>query len=97
RASHSLPPRRSSDLGLRNIILSLSAAGWVVYARVVRGEVLSVKQRDYVHAAAALGMGRMRLMFRHVLPNVAPSIIVVASLQFSKSEEHTSELQSPDH
>jgi peptide/nickel transport system permease protein len=70
-------------LGLRNIVLSLSAAGWVVYARVVRGEVLSVKQRDYVQAAAALGMGQMRLMFRHVLPNVAPSIIVVASLQFS--------------
>jgi peptide/nickel transport system permease protein len=71
-------------LGLRNIILSLSAAGWVVYARVVRGEVLSVKQRDYVQAAAALGVGRTRLLFRHVLPNVAPSIIVVASLQFSQ-------------
>ncbi|HEU5196413.1 MAG TPA: ABC transporter permease [Methylomirabilota bacterium] len=71
-------------LGLRNIILSLSAAGWVVYARVVRGEVLSVKQRDFVQAAAALGVGRMRLLFRHVLPNVAPSIIVVASLQFSQ-------------
>jgi peptide/nickel transport system permease protein len=71
-------------LGLRNIILSLSAAGWVVYARVVRGEVLSIKQRDYVHAAAALGVGRTRLLFRHVLPNVAPSIIVVASLQFSQ-------------
>ena len=71
-------------LGLRNIIISLSAAGWVVYARVVRGEVLSVKQRDFVHAAAALGMGRGRLLFRHVLPNVAPSIIVVASLQFSQ-------------
>jgi len=71
-------------LGLRNIILSLSAAGWVVYARVVRGEVLSVKQRDYVHAAAALGVGRPRLLFRRVLPNVAPSIIVVASLQFSQ-------------
>src|SRR5256885_648024 len=71
-------------LGLRNIILSLSAAGWVVYARVVRGEVLSVKQRDYVHAAAALGVGRPRLLFRHVLLNVAPSIIVVASLQFSQ-------------
>jgi peptide/nickel transport system permease protein len=70
-------------LGLRNIILSLSAAGWVVYARVVRGEVLSVKQRDYVHAAAALGMSRTRLLLRHVLPNVAPSIVVVASLQFS--------------
>ena len=71
-------------LGLRNIILSLSAAGWVVYARVVRGEVLSVKQRDFVAAAAALGVGRTRLLFRHVLPNVAPSIIVVASLQFSQ-------------
>ena len=71
-------------LGLRNIILSLSAAGWVVYARVVRGEVLSVKQRDYVHAAAALGTGRLRVLFRHVLPNVAPSIVVVASLQFSQ-------------
>jgi peptide/nickel transport system permease protein len=71
-------------LGLRNIILSLSAAGWVVYARVVRGEVLSVKQREFVQAAAALGVGRPRLLFRHVLPNVAPSIIVVASLQFSQ-------------
>lgn len=71
-------------LGLRNIIISLAAAGWVVYARVVRGEVLSVKQRDYVHAAAALGTGRARILFRHVLPNVAPSIIIVASLQFSQ-------------
>ncbi len=71
-------------LGLQNIIISLSAAGWVVYARVVRGEVLSVKQRDYVQAAAALGMGRARILFRHVLPNVAPSIIIVASLQFSQ-------------
>ena len=71
-------------LGLRNIIISLSVAGWVVYARVVRGEVLSVKQRDFVQAAAALGMGRARMLFGHVLPNVAPSIIVVASLQFSQ-------------
>ena len=71
-------------LGLRNIIISLSAAGWVVYARVVRGEVLSVKQRDFVQAAAALGMSRARVLFGHVLPNVAPSIIVVASLQFSQ-------------
>ena len=71
-------------LGLRNIIISLSAAGWVVYARVVRGEVLSVRQRDFVQAAAALGVGRGRMLFAHVLPNVAPSIIVVASLQFSQ-------------
>ena len=71
-------------LGLRNIIISLSAAGWVVYARVVRGEVLSVKQRDFVQAAAALGTSRARILIRHILPNVAPSIIIVASLQFSQ-------------
>src|SRR6266540_3509413 len=46
-------------LGLRNIIISLSAAGWVIYARVVRREVLSVKEPVFVHAAAALGVGRM--------------------------------------
>jgi len=71
-------------LGLRNIIVSLSVAGWVVYARVVRGEVLAVKQRDFVHAAQALGVGRARVLFRHVLPNVAPSIVIVASLQFAQ-------------
>ena len=70
-------------LGLRNIIISLAAAGWVVYARVVRGEVLSVKQRDYVQAASALGTGRARILFRHVLPNVAPSIIIVAEAAIS--------------
>ncbi len=71
-------------LGLRNIIISLSAAGWVVYARVMRGEVLSVKRHEYVQAAAALGAARRRLVFRHILPNVAPSLIIVASLQFSQ-------------
>src|SRR6202162_1214455 len=52
-------------LGLRNIIISLAAAGWVVYARVVRGEVLSVKQRDYGHAAAGAGQGRALFPSRH--------------------------------
>ena len=70
-------------LGLRNIIISLAAAGWVVYARVVRGEVLSVKQREFVHAAAALGLGRGRILFRHILPNVLPSIIIVAEAAIS--------------
>src|SRR5262249_33247758 len=71
-------------LGLRNIIVSLSAAGWVVYARVVRGEVVSVKQRDFVHAAQALVLGSGRLLFGLVLPNGAPWIIIVASLQFAQ-------------
>jgi peptide/nickel transport system permease protein len=70
--------------GLDKVFVVLVALGWTTIARVVRGEVLSVKQRDFVQAAAALGVGRVRLLFRHVLPNVAPSIIVVASLQFSQ-------------
>ena len=71
-------------LGLTNIIISLAAAGWVVYARVVRGAVVSVTGREYVQAAAALGTSWPRIVFRHVLPNVTPSIVVVASLQFSQ-------------
>jgi peptide/nickel transport system permease protein len=46
--------------------------------------VLSVKERDFVHAAQALGLGRGRLLFRHVLPNVTPSIVILASLQFAQ-------------
>jgi len=46
--------------------------------------VLAVKQRDYVQAARALGTGRARILLRHVLPNVAPSIVILASLQFSQ-------------
>jgi peptide/nickel transport system permease protein len=72
---------RPNPITLAAIIASV---GWGNVARLVRGEVLSVKQRDFVHAAAALGVGRGRLLFRHVLPNVAPSLIVVASLQFSQ-------------
>ncbi|HXG04821.1 MAG TPA: ABC transporter permease [Candidatus Binatia bacterium] len=71
-------------VGLTTIVVSLTAAGWVVYARVVRGEVLSVREREFIQAAAALGTGQVRLLFRHVLPNVVPSIVIVASLQFSQ-------------
>jgi ABC-type dipeptide/oligopeptide/nickel transport systems, permease components len=49
----------------------------------VRGEVQSVKQELYVQAALAMGAGRGRVLFRHVLPNVAPAIIVKASLEIS--------------
>lgn len=66
---------------LSNVIFVLSITGWVDYARVVRAQVLSVREREYVNAAAALGNGDLPVILRHVLPNIAASIIVIASLQ----------------
>jgi len=64
--------------GLGNVILTLSVTGWTLYARLVRGETLVVKGRDFVQAARAAGAGDARIMARHVLPNVFSPVIVVA-------------------
>jgi peptide/nickel transport system permease protein len=64
--------------GLGNVILTLSVTGWTLYARLVRGEALAVKGRDFVQAARATGAGDIRIMLRHVLPNVLSPVIVVA-------------------
>jgi peptide/nickel transport system permease protein len=63
--------------GLVNLVIVLGLAGWMGYARVVRGQVLSAKERDYVQAARALGAGPARLLRVHILPNViAPAIVL---------------------
>ena len=64
--------------GVRNVIITLTVTGWTLYARLVRGEALSVKSRDFVQAARAAGAGDARIMLRHVLPNVLTPVIVVA-------------------
>jgi peptide/nickel transport system permease protein len=64
--------------GLGNVILTLSVTGWTLYARLVRGETLAVKGREFVQAARANGAGDTRIMARHVLPNVFSPVIVVA-------------------
>ena len=66
---------------LRNVIIVIGFAGWPGYARVVRGEVLSIKSRDFVALARVLGCGRLRIMFRHVLPQVINTLIILATLQ----------------
>lgn len=66
--------------GLRNLIIVLAVTSWTWLARVVRAEVLSIKEIDYVDAARVLGAGDIRILFRHVLPGVLPSIMVVISL-----------------
>ena len=64
--------------GVVGIILSLSLVSWITVARVVRGEVLAIKQRPFVEAARALGFGRARILFREILPHaVAPIIITL--------------------
>ncbi|MBI2528046.1 MAG: ABC transporter permease [Candidatus Rokubacteria bacterium] len=66
--------------GLDKVAVVLVALGWTTIARVVRGEVLSVKEREYVQAARALGTPDPLLMLRHVLPNLAGPVIVTATI-----------------
>jgi peptide/nickel transport system permease protein len=62
------------------LVIVLGITGWVTFARVVRGEVLGVKALEYVEAARALGQSHFWIVVRHVLPNVAASIIVLSTL-----------------
>lgn len=65
---------------LTNVIVAIALVSWPNYARVIRGEILAVKELAYVESARALGGGHIRILFRHVLPNTISSLIVVASL-----------------
>jgi peptide/nickel transport system permease protein len=65
---------------IHNLILALSVIGWVGYARLMRGQVLKVREYDFVTAARALGAGDVRILFRHILPNAIQPLIVQASL-----------------
>lgn len=66
--------------GLGKLILALCIIGWVGYARVMRGQVLKVREYDFVQAARALGASNMRILFTHILPNAVQPLIVQASL-----------------
>jgi peptide/nickel transport system permease protein len=65
--------------GLRNLILVLGITGWVTYARLVRGQVLSLREKEFVEAARSIGAGSFRIIFRHIMPNVLGPVIVIAS------------------
>lgn len=62
------------------LIFVLGATNWVNYARLVRGEVLSIKERDYVRAAHSIGVKNHKIILRHLLPNVVSSFIVISTL-----------------
>jgi peptide/nickel transport system permease protein len=71
--------------GLTTLIVILGLTGWVTYARVIRGEVLKVRQLDYITAAYAIGQTRIQIMFRHIMPNVISSAIILAATQVGVS------------
>jgi peptide/nickel transport system permease protein len=70
---------------LLNLILVLGATRWITYARIVRGEVLSLRERDFVAAARALGARDAWIVRRHLLPNVLPPITVVATFEVART------------
>ncbi|MBN1878801.1 ABC transporter permease subunit [bacterium] len=65
---------------IRNVMIALCIMGWVGYARLARGQTLALRQSDYVQAARSLGAGPIRIMSRHLLPNILAPIIVQATL-----------------
>jgi ABC-type dipeptide/oligopeptide/nickel transport system permease subunit len=67
--------------GLANIILALVCFEWVITCRLVRGQTLDVKDKEYVEAASAIGLSRPRIMLVEILPNILSSVIVVATLR----------------
>ncbi len=66
--------------GIFNLVLALSLGGWVGYARLVRGQVLAAREREFVEAARALGAGDLRIIARHILPNIIQPVIVQAAI-----------------
>jgi peptide/nickel transport system permease protein len=71
--------------GLQNVIFTLAITNWVIYARVVRGQVLSEREKEYILAARCIGVGHVPIMLRHVLPNVFASVIVIASFAIAST------------
>jgi peptide/nickel transport system permease protein len=66
--------------GFSNLVLALAVGGWAGYARLVRAQVMSVRDREYVDAARALGASGLRIFFRHILPNILQPILVQAAI-----------------
>jgi ABC-type dipeptide/oligopeptide/nickel transport system permease subunit len=69
---------------LPNMIIVLGMADWPLYARVIRAETLSIREREFVTAGRALGMSHLRIIFRQILPNLMSAIVVIATLQVAR-------------
>ncbi len=68
-----------------NMVLVLSLSGWVNYARVIRSEVLSLREQEYIIAARTINVGPARLLLRHILPNILGSVMTIATFQIASA------------
>jgi peptide/nickel transport system permease protein len=69
---------------LVNLVVVLSIVAWVTYARIVRAETLAIRDLEFVQAARTIGVGDIRILFRHILPNVMTPVIVIATFEVAR-------------
>lgn len=73
------------DLAMIMLVLVIGIAEWPQYARTIRASVLAEKKKEYVDAARVMGLGQMRIMFRHILPNTLSPILVISTVQVANA------------
>ncbi|HEU6455494.1 MAG TPA: ABC transporter permease [Roseateles sp.] len=81
----SLYPDAPDRLAFVVLVLAIALTGWVQYARTVRGSTLVERNKEYVQAARVIGVGPLRIMRRHVLPNVLGPVFVLATIQIASA------------
>ena len=72
-----------SGPGLHTVILAISATGWTGMTRIVRAQVLSIREREFIHATQALGSKNWRIMVRHILPSILPPVVITGTFSLS--------------
>jgi peptide/nickel transport system permease protein len=78
-------PHAPDSLTFVVLVLAIALTGWVQYARTVRGSTLVERNKEYVQAARVIGVGSLRIMHRHVLPNVLGPVLVLATIQIASA------------
>jgi peptide/nickel transport system permease protein len=78
-------PNAHGTLAFGVIVFAIALTGWVQYARTVRGSAMVERQKDYVQAARVIGVAPLRIMRRHVLPNVLGPVLVLATIQVASA------------
>ena len=71
--------------GFWQVFIAVGLTMWVDVARIVRGQIFSIREKEYVEAAKALGFSNFRIIFRHILPNVLGPVIVISAANFSSA------------
>ncbi len=71
--------------GFWQVFVAVGLTMWVEVARIVRGQVIGIREKEYIEAAKALGFGDLRIIFRHILPNVIGPVIIISAANFSSA------------